>query len=51
MEGMIVAEVLMSSSDVPGQKADRSGPVSMGVKERRKWAERRNGSKSKDAAA
>jgi hypothetical protein len=38
-------------ADVPGQKAERSGPVSVGVKERQKWAERRNGPKAKEAAA
>jgi hypothetical protein len=27
-------------ADVPGQKVERSGPVSVGVKERRKWAKR-----------
>jgi hypothetical protein len=37
--------------DVLGQKAERSGPVSMGVKERRKWAERQNGPKAKEAGA
>jgi hypothetical protein len=36
---------------VPGRKSERSGPVSVGVKERRKWAERRNGPKAKEAAA
>jgi hypothetical protein len=36
---------------VPGRMAKRSGPVSVGVKERRKWAERRNGSKAKEVAA
>jgi hypothetical protein len=36
---------------VPGQKAKWSGPVSVGVKERRKWAERQKGSKAKEAAA
>jgi hypothetical protein len=38
-------------ADVSGQKVEWSGPVSVGVKERRKWAERRNGPKGKDAAA
>jgi hypothetical protein len=40
-----------AGADVPGQKAERSGPVSLGVKERRKWAERRNGTKAKEVAA
>jgi hypothetical protein len=30
-------------ADVPGQKAEWSGLVSMGVKERRKWAESQRG--------
>jgi hypothetical protein len=34
-----------------GRKAKRSGPVSVGVKERQKWAEQRNGLKAKEAAA
>jgi hypothetical protein len=34
---------------VPGQKVEWSGPVSVGVKERRKWVERRNGPKAKEA--
>jgi hypothetical protein len=25
-------------ADIPGQKAEQSGPFSVGVKERRKWA-------------
>jgi hypothetical protein len=36
---------------VPGRMAERSGPVSVGVKERRKWAEQRNGPKAKEVAA
>jgi hypothetical protein len=36
---------------VPGQKAERSKPVSVGVKERRKWAKQRNWPKAKEAAA
>jgi hypothetical protein len=28
---------------VPGRKAEQSGPVSVGVKERRKWAESQGG--------
>jgi hypothetical protein len=35
---------------IPGRMAERSGPVSVGVKERRKWVERRNGPKVKEAA-
>jgi hypothetical protein len=38
-------------ADVLGQKAERSGPISVGVKERQKWAERRNGPKAKEIAA
>jgi hypothetical protein len=38
-------------ADVPGQKAERSGLLSMGVKYRRKWAERQNGPKAKETAA
>jgi hypothetical protein len=36
---------------VPGRMAERSGPVSVGVMERRRWAERQNGPKAKEAAA
>jgi hypothetical protein len=36
---------------VPGRKAKRSGPVLVGMKERRKWGKRRNGLKAKEAAA
>jgi hypothetical protein len=35
---------------VLGRKANWSRPVSVGVKERRKWAKRRNGLKAKEAA-
>jgi hypothetical protein len=38
-------------ADVPGQKAEWSGLVSVGVKERRKWAEQRNGPKAREVAA
>jgi hypothetical protein len=38
-------------ADVPGQKVVQSGPVSVAVEERQKWAERRNGLKAKEAAA
>jgi hypothetical protein len=41
----------LEAGAVPGQKAKRSGPVSVGVNERRKWAERQKGSKAKEAAA
>jgi hypothetical protein len=30
-------------ADVPGPKAERSGPVSVGVKEIQKWAESQGG--------
>jgi hypothetical protein len=36
---------------VPGRKAEWNGPVSVGVKERRKWTQRRNGLKAKEDAA
>jgi hypothetical protein len=36
---------------VQGQKAERSGLVLVGVKERRKWAERRSGPKAKEATS